>query len=65
MKQPNITFQIRNSGTLDQFVTFMSTDLKKLQEKIVDIITENTENVKIPLDISTHSATLDGKTYSY
>ena len=65
LKQPNITFQIRNSGTLDQFVTFMSTDLKKLQEKIVDIITENTENVKIPLDISTHSATLDGKTYSY
>lgn len=65
LKQPNITFQIRNSGTLDQFVTFMSVDLKKVQEKITDIITENTENVKIPLDISTHSATLDGKTYSY
>ena len=65
LKQPNITFQIRNSGKLDQFVAFMSVDLKKIQEKITDLIQENTENIKIPLDISQHSFTLDGKTYSY
>lgn len=65
LKQPNITFQIRNSGKLDEFVAFMTVDLKKIQEKIVGIMQENSENVKIPLDISQHSFTLDGKTYSY
>ena len=65
LKQPNVTFQIRNSGKLDEFVAFMSVDLKKIQEKIVGIMQENSENVKIPLDISQHSFTLDGKTYSY
>ena len=43
----------------------MTVDLKKIQEKIVGIMQENSENVKIPLDISQHSFTLDGKTYSY
>ena len=61
LKKPDITFQIRNSGKLDEFVTFMTDDLIK----ILTQIPESSENVKIPLDISTHSATLDGKTYSY
>ena len=65
LKQPNIIFQIRKSWRLDELVAFMSVDLKKIQEKIVGIMQENSENVKIPLDISQHSFTLDGKTYSY
>jgi hypothetical protein len=39
----------------------MTVDLMKILKQIP----ENAANVKIPLDISQHSFTLDGKTYSY